>query len=253
MRVQPIQTHPITTADRDLFAILATYLNPFNEQSILAITSKIIAISQGRVVTATATDRQRLIEAEADYFLPPSASRYGVTLTLKDNLLTPNAGIDESNADGYYVLWPHQPQAVADAVRAWLCQHFGLRQVGVIITDSSPVPLRWGVTGVAIAHSGFLALNDYIGQADLFGRPLQMTKANVAQALATAAVLVMGEGAESTPLAVINETPFVQFQERAPTDEELHSLHIALQDDLYAPLLTSVVWQNRREALPNNG
>lgn len=243
MRVRPLATHPITSADADLFALLAAYLPTFAEQSILVITSKIISICQGRVVPIRGTDRQRLIEAEADAFLPPSASRYGVTLTLKDNLLTPNAGIDESNADGVYVLWPHAPQQVADDVRAWLCHHFGREQVGVIITDSAPVPLRWGVTGVAVAHSGFLALNDYIGRADLFGRPLRMTKANVAQALATAAVLVMGEGAEGTPLAVIDEAPFVQFQERAPTTAELQMLQIALEDDLYAPLLTGVAWQ----------
>lgn len=245
MRVQSIQTHPITTADPDLLTILATYIQSFAEQSILAITSKIVSISQGRVVASAGTDRQQLVEAEADYFLPPAASRYGVTLTLKDNLLTPNAGIDESNANGHYVLWPHDPQQVANAVRAWLCQRFGRRQVGVIITDSTPVPLRWGVTGVAIAHSGFLALNDYVGEADLFGRQLRMTKANVAQALAAAAVLVMGEGNEGTPLALMSELPFVQFQERAPTAAELAMLHIDLEDDLYAPLFAGVAWQER--------
>ena len=244
MRVQAIATHPITSADHDLLTLLAAYLPALENQAILAITSKIVAICQGRVVTRTGTDRQRLIQTEADYFLPPSASRYGVTLTLKENLLTPNAGVDESNADGAYVLWPHAPQQVADDVRAWLCHQFGRQQVGVIITDSAPVPLRWGVTGVAIAHSGFLALNDYVGRADLFGRPLRMTKANVAQALATAAVLVMGEGDEGTPLAVITEAPFVQFQERAPTAEELQKLSIELEDDLYAPLLTGVTWQS---------
>ena len=248
MRVQAIATHRITTAASDLLAILATYIQSVEEQTILAITSKIVALCQGRVVPMADADRQALIQAEADYFLPPGASRYGVTLTLKENLLTPNAGIDESNADGAYVLWPHEPQQVADDVRAWLCRQFGRQQVGVIITDSAPVPLRWGVTGVAIAHSGFLALNDYIGRADLFGRPLRMTKANVAQALATAAVLVMGEGDEGTPLAVITDAAFVQFQERAPTAEELQQLPIKLEDDLYAPLLTGVAWQSKGEA-----
>lgn len=247
MHVQPIQTHAITTADADLLAILATYLPPIPEQSVLAITSKIVSICQGRVVGMTAVDRQQLIEAEADHFLPPSASRYGVALTLKDNLLTPNAGIDESNANGNYVLWPRNPQQVADEVRAWLCQHFGLRHVGVIITDSTPVPLRWGVTGVAIAHSGFLALNDYIGRSDLFGRKLRMTKANVSHALAAAAVLVMGEGDERTPLAMISNLPFVQFQERAPTAAELALLHIDLEDDLYAPLFAGVAWQRKED------
>lgn len=245
MKIQAIQTHPITTAEHDLFALLATYLERMEERSVLAITSKIVSICQGRVLPMTGVDRQHLIEQEADHFLPPSASRYQVTLTLKDNILIPNAGIDESNANGYYVLWPQEPQRVVNAVRTWLCTHFGLHQVGVILTDSTPVPLRWGVTGVAIAHSGFLALNDYVGRADLFGRPLRMTKANVANALAAAAVLVMGEGAEGTPLAVICDAPFIQFQDADPTVAELQRLHIDLADDLYAPLLTGVKWQEQ--------
>jgi len=245
MRVQPIQTHPITTTENNLLAILATYIKQLEERSILAITSKIVSICQGRVVQRKGTDYQRLVETEADFFLSPSSSRYHVTLTLKDNILTPNAGIDESNADGNYVLWPHETQAVANEVRAWLGNRFGLRQVGVLITDSNPVPLRWGVTGIAIAHSGFLALNDYVGRADLFGRKLRMTKANVANALAAAAVLVMGEGDEGTPMALLSDLPFVQFQAHDPTAEELQALHIDVQDDLYAPLFAGVAWQKR--------
>jgi F420-0:gamma-glutamyl ligase len=70
-----------------------------------------------------------------------------------------------------------------------------------------------------------------------------MTKVNVADALAGAAVLVMGESNEQTPLAVITDIPFVQFQSRNPTNIELNSLHIAIEDDVYAPLLTSVHWK----------
>src|SRR6266508_2193439 len=69
------------------------------------------------------------------------------------------------------------------------------------ITDSKTAPLRVGVTGVTLAYSGFQALNDYVGTKDLFGRAWRMIKVNVVDALATAAVLVMGEGSEQTPLA----------------------------------------------------
>jgi F420-0:gamma-glutamyl ligase len=72
-----------------------------------------------------------------------------------------------------------------------------------------------------------------------------MTRVHVADALAAAAVLLMGEGDEQTPLAVINDIPFVEFQARNPTVEELQELQIALDDDLYAPLLKSVNWQAR--------
>jgi len=187
-------------------------------------------------------DKQTLIEREADYWLPPSASKYRVSLTIVDHLLIPMAGVDESNGNGYYVLWPRDPQQVANEVRAYLCERFSRRQVGLIITDSKTTPLRWGVTGVAIAHSGYLALNEYIGQPDIYGRALQMTKVNVADALAAAAVLVMGEGSEQTPLAVIGELPFVTLQERDPSPQELRGKWIEIADDLYAPLLQGVAW-----------
>ena len=70
-----------------------------------------------------------------------------------------------------------------------------------------------------------------------------MTKSAVADALATAAVLAMGEGNEQTPLAVIEDVPFVQFQQRNPNKKELTELTIDPKDDLYAPLLKGVKWR----------
>ena len=65
-----------------------------------------------------------------------------------------------------------------------------------------------------LAYSGFRALNDYVGRPDLFGRPFTVSQADVAGGLAAATVLQMGEGAEQTPIAVLTELPFVQFQDR---------------------------------------
>ena len=70
-----------------------------------------------------------------------------------------------------------------------------------------------------------------------------MTKAAVADALGTASVLVMGEGNEQTPLAIIDDVPFVQFQKRNPTKAELKELNMELKDDLYAPVLKAVKWR----------
>ena len=243
MRVQPIKTHPITAQDHDLLAILDRHLASFEEGSILAITSKIVSICQGRMIPVGEADKQELIEHEADYWLPPEINRYGVSLTIVDHVLIPMAGVDESNAAGYYILWPRDPQRVADEVRAYLSERFALTDVGVIITDSKTTPLRWGVTGVAIAHSGFLAVRDLIGHLDLFGRPLHMTKVDVADALAAAAVLVMGEADEGTPLATIDDLPFVTFQARDPTLEELEARWIDMEADLYAPLLQLAGWR----------
>jgi dihydrofolate synthase / folylpolyglutamate synthase len=245
MRVQPIKTHPIAPSERDLLAIVDRYVSELPERSVLAITSKIVAICEGRVRAMDDVDKRTLIAEEAERYLAPDP-RWGVSLTIKHDMLIATAGIDESNADGHYVLWPSDAQRSADVLREHLTHRFGRQALGVVITDSRTTPLRLGVTGVALAHSGFRALNDYVGQRDLFGRALRMTKVNVMDALATSAVLVMGEGSESTPMAVLEELPFVTFQPRPPSAAELQELRIALEDDLYAPLLTCVDWQRGR-------
>jgi dihydrofolate synthase / folylpolyglutamate synthase len=243
MQIQAIKTHKITSTDQNVFAILDAYLPGLDDGSVLAITSKIVAICQGRVVPIGTVEKHTLIAQEADYFLLPDRSKYHMTLTITQGLLVPTAGIDESNGNGYYVLWPHSLQHTANAVWAYLRQRFGRQRLGVIITDSRTSPLRTGVTGVALAHSGFRALNDYVGNADCFGRRLRMTQANVMDAFAAAAVLVMGEGNEQTPLAVISELSCIQFQEREPSADEAQQLRIAPEDDIYGPLLLSVPWQ----------
>lgn len=243
MKIKVIKTNKIIPNSESLYAILDRYLTTFKEHSVFAITSKIVSICEGRVIKIEDADKKQLINREAELLLPPEENKYNITLTIKNNLLIPTAGIDESNGNGYYVLWPFTPQNTANNVRDYLCNRFSLNQVGVIITDSKTTPLRWGTTGVAVVHSGFLALNNYIGKSDIFGRELRVTKANIMDALAVTAVLIMGEGSEQTPLAVIEDIPFVQFQDRNPTEEELNELKISLDDDLYAPLLKAVKWR----------
>ena len=178
--------------------------------------------------------------------LPSKNALFDITLTIKNNILIPTAGIDESNGDGYYILWPSDPQKSANNIRKYLCERFSLKLVGVLVTDSKTTPLRWGTTGTSLAQSGFVALNNYIGKPDIFGRKLEVTKANIADGLAAAAVVVMGEGKEQTPLAIITEVPFVKFQMRNPTVEEIRKRTIAMKDDLYAPLLTSAMWKKMK-------
>lgn len=90
---------------------------------------------------------------------------------------------------------------------------FKLRNLGVIITDSTTSPLRYGVTGKCITYCGFKGVKSKIGEPDLFGRNLRMTRVNVADALSAAAVLCMGESKEQTPLDIIDDLPFVEFQD----------------------------------------
>ncbi|MFH1894603.1 MAG: coenzyme F420-0:L-glutamate ligase [Patescibacteria group bacterium] len=243
MKIFSIKTHKIRPYEQNLFEILDRYLKFVKEEAVVAITSKIVSICDGRVAKLKETDRKRLIEKEAEYFLPPEKNKYNVTLTIKGNLLIPTAGIDESNGNEHYILWPKDPQETANKVRQHLRKRFLIKKLGVIITDSKTTPLRWGTTGVAISCSGFSPLYDYIGKRDIFGRKFKMQKANIADALAAAAVLVMGEGAEQTPLAIIEDIPFVKFQEKNPSKKELKDFLINMDDDLYGPLLKSVKWK----------
>lgn len=235
--------------DPDIFDVLDEYLPSLKEGSVVAVTSKIVAICEGNVVKIGTAEKDDLVTRECEMYLPRSESRYGFSLTIKNGLLVPTAGIDESNGNGFYILWPKNPQKSANAVRAHLIKRHGIRNIGVLITDSKTTPLRWGVTGVCIAHSGFRALNDFRGRQDIFGHTLKVTQVNVTDALAASAVLCMGESREQTPLAVIQDVPFVQFQGRNPSKQELGSLKIPIENDLYEPILRGVRWKKGKKRI----
>lgn len=244
MKVTPIKTHKITKKDNNLFKVLDTYIKDLNERSVVAVTSKIVSICEGRIVkNRSKKQKDELAKKEAEYYLEREYNQYDFMITINKNIMVASAGIDESNGNGYYILWPEDPQKSANEIRQYLVGRFNLRHVGVVITDSKLSPLRWGVTGVALSHSGFRALNSYIGKPDIFGRKMKAEKTNVADSLATAAVLTMGEGKEQKPIAVIEDLDFVAFQTKNPTKQEINNLNIALEDDVYASLITAVKWK----------
>jgi len=214
------------------------------EKSIVAVSSKVVALCQNRVVDASTVTKDDLIKREAHFYTPESFNRYGFHFTITNNTFISSAGIDESNGDGYFVLWPQNPQRVANELRTFLCKHFGVKDIGVIITDSSSMPpMRLGTIGILLAHSGFAAVNQLAGKKDLFDRPFKVERAAVGSGLAAAANVVMGEGAEQTPIAVISDIPFVRFQQRSPTSDELKATYISPEDDLYAPFMQLAPWE----------
>lgn len=244
MNVNAYKTRPIVPGDA-LFSIFDTYLPTLEERDIVVVTSKILSITQGRVVKNDGTiDKKTLIHRECDRYLTHEAMpRYGFILTIVHDILIANAGIDESNGNGYFVLWPRDIQNATNEIWRYLRKKHALEHLGVIISDSHSMMLRWGVTGVGLSWCGFSPLNRYIDEPDVFGRVFHSVNASVLDGLAGSAVTVMGEGNEQTPLAVIRDTPFVRFQDHEPTHEDLDSLKISIEDDLYAPLLTSVEWK----------
>ena len=132
-------------------------------------------------------------------------------------LVMANAGVDQSNVPGSenrVLLLPEDPDASAAALRRSLAQIL-VTAPAVIITDTFGRPWRLGVCGTAIGASGVTTLLDRRGQPDRFGRELKVTQVAIADALAAAAALVMGEGAEGRPVALARGLAAGLMQESA--------------------------------------
>lgn len=243
MNVTSVRTHKITARDKSLNHILDQCIKKLDERSIVVIVSKIVAITDGRVLNPENVNKDELIKKEADWYLPKELHKHGFYITIKNNYLTYSSGIDESNTNGKIALWPKNAQITANMVRAHLQKKFKIKQIGVIITDMAAIPLKWGLIAGALSYSGFEPLKDLRGKPDVFGRKYEFTKVGILNGLAAAAGVVMGEGNEQTPIGIITDIPFVEFVNRNPTKAELKAQIIEPSEDLFGPLLTSVAWK----------
>lgn len=235
MNIRPVKTR-IFREWEGLISFITQHVPKLTEGSVLAVTSKIVALSEGRTAVAkTEAQRKKIIKAESTWTRPSKL----VLLTLKDGMLLPNAGVDESNAAGpstqlgvkNLVLLPLDSFKAARSLCIELRTFYKVKKLGVVLTDSRVMPMRKGVLGVALGYAGFKGIRDYRGKKDLFGRTMKITWQNIPDALATAAALCMGEGNERQPLAVIEDAP-VEFVERVNRRELL----IDPRQDMYSAL-----------------
>lgn len=202
-------------------AIEATGFAP-RRQDIVVVTSKIVSKAEGRYLdlanvepTAQAEELARVtgkdvrlvaaVLGEAAAVL--RAKRNVLIVELANGMVLANAGIDQSNlaADDRgrrVLLLPEAPDASAARLKAQLDRHFGC-ELGVILSDSVGRAWRLGTVGLAIGAAGVPSLWDRRGEADLAGRPLEVTEVAFADAVASAAVLAMGEAAEGRPAALV--------------------------------------------------
>ncbi|CAN5275571.1 putative folate metabolism gamma-glutamate ligase [soil metagenome] len=247
MKITAYKTRLVTVKDT-LNSVIAEAIPELPERSIVVIASKIVSTVENRFVPKTTDDKDEkheLVRKEADLFLEPHSSKYNLMLTIKRNWMFVNAGIDESNSDNQFILWPEDPQKSINDVWRFLREHYGVKEVGVTMSDSTSIPLNWGVVGHAIAYCGFNPLRSYIGKADLFGREMKMEQLSIMQSVTAAAVMEMGEGNEQTPLAVVSDLQNVEFATAVPTEFELATQKIEITDDAYAPILEKADWQKR--------
>jgi len=231
MKIQAIKTK-VFKPKEDLLAFIENYLPGIKEKTILVVTSKIVALAEGRFVQKNnETTKLKIIKRESRLVMPTKR----VYLTIKDGQFMANSGIDESNANGWLILLPKNSFKAAAKIRNHFKKKHKLKNFAVLITDSRCLPLRAGITGAALGYAGFQGLRDYRRCLDIFHRPFKYSRVNLADGLAAAAVLCMGEGKERQPLALITEAP-VRFNEKINKKETI----INPAEDIFYPLIKNL-------------
>jgi coenzyme F420-0:L-glutamate ligase len=220
MELIPIKTRIIKPKD-DLVKLVAKTLK---NNDILVVASKVLAYSQGRIMDANDKEFDKIVEKEGKKLFPTNYCN----LTFKDGHLIPNAGVDKSNTPkGQIILWPKHPFKEAERLQKELRSKYKLKNLGIIISDSTCAPMRVGVHGISIGHFGFEGVEDVRHTKDIFGKPLKVTRRNLADSLADAATILMGESNAQVPFVIIRDAP-VKF-----TNKKIRRGYIRLKSDLY--------------------
>lgn len=229
----PLENIPVIQEGSDLAGIiikgLADTQLTLADEDILVVTQKVISKSEGRTRTlsrvipsqsalelAECTGKDpRLVELileESTEVL--RAGSKTIIAEHKIGFVCANAGIDRSNVcpkndetQGVFLLLPLDPDLSAERIRTALTL-FTSKRIGVMIIDSQGRPWRKGTTGSCIGLSGLPALVDLRGKEDLFGRLLTDAQVAVADELAAAASLVMGQAAEGYAIIHVRGFPY---------------------------------------------
>ncbi len=233
MEFLPIKTRPILPPKDCIFDIFDTYISDLKNWDVLFITSKIVAIHQWRCIKNWEISKKELIKKESENIVLSDVVPWkDIYLTVKNKTLIPSAGIDESNGNWYLILWPNELEKITKEIHNYLCKKYNIKQLWVILTDSTTRPLRKGVTWISIYSYGIKTLQDKRGTKDVFWSNLEFTQINVVDAITSMAVYIMGEWAECTPILIWREIPWVKFGNYSYED-----IPIDIKDDLYKPLM----------------
>lgn len=219
VELYPLRTPVIKPGDDLVGALVraAGGAGGFKEGDVVVVSSKAVSSWQGRLLELGGiSPSKRALSLARRSGLEPSfvevvlreADRVlgctrGAILTLKDGLLLANAGVDCSNVPpGKVSLLPANPPQTARRIAQEITRRTGAR-VGVIISDSTVRPMRKGTVGQALGWFLIGPVEDCRGRPDLFGRRLKITFRAVADQLATAAQLLMGEAGERVPAVLV--------------------------------------------------
>ncbi len=224
MQVFPIRTRIIVPEDNivDVFLDSLNELGlPLCDNDILTVAETPLGTTEGQVVKLSEVkvskeakilgEKYELLPEVAELIIQEADEILGgiphVVLTIKNNTLMANAGIDKSNVPpGYASLLPKDARVSAVRLRNEIKERTGMT-IGVLVIDSRTQPLRLGNIGMALGVAGFRPVADDRGRHDLFGNELRITRRAIADNLASACTAVMGESNESVPMALIRDAP----------------------------------------------
>lgn len=200
-----------------------------NSGDTLVITTKLISYDENRLVKLKNVKVSRkALDLAKKYSIHPAMAQLcldesdeicggavGALLTLKNNILIANTGIDQSNVPkGFAALWPKNPTQSAERIKNRIKKEFNV-DIAVILADSHCLPLRRGTSAIAIAIAGFEGVIDIREKPDLFGRKLKITLVNLADQLASSANILMGEAREQIPAVLIKDAPIKLSKKKA--------------------------------------
>ena len=232
LRVRALSGIPRVRPGDNLAELLAEAIaragETLRDGDVVVVAQKIVSKAEGRIVRlADVVPSPRAIELAArvdkdaravEVILGESVEVLravpGVLIVeTRHGIILANAGADMSNIehdeeDDHLLLLPEDPDASADRLRASLEANGGGARIGVIVADSVGRAWREGTVGLAIGVSGVPARLDRRGEPDLFGRALHVTEVGIADSIASAASIVMGEGAEGRPAALVRGLSF---------------------------------------------
>lgn len=245
MELTPIPLEVVRPPKDDLYAKIQASPLTLEEHDVVAISSKVVAIGQGRCVSKEGIDTNELIQKEADLFLDKKlVPGQFVTHTLKNGTLIPNAGIDPLGE--YYVLWPESPKETAEELLSWFKREYNVTNLYLVLTDSRSVFLRRGVVGMAVSFAGFEPVYDNRERSDLLGEKSSGSQTNIPDALAASAVFVMGEANEGTPIVRIRNAPYVR-ESQTGKRQGFNTYEFSMEEDIFAPFMKDLPWQKGGE------
>jgi coenzyme F420-0:L-glutamate ligase/coenzyme F420-1:gamma-L-glutamate ligase len=189
------------------------------DSDVVVVSHKIVSKAEGRLVDISTIKPSKRAKSVAkktkkdprviEVILRDSkelikANREALVVRRKDGFVCLNAGVDKSNVNGdtTYARLPENPDKSATKIRNEIEELTG-KKVAVIIADTYSRPNRVGQVEFAIGISGLEPIIDYRGHKDLFGYQLHYKYVGFADEIAAAAELVMGQGVERTPVAII--------------------------------------------------